>query len=136
MNIRTESRTDAPDLSALEAQLERAEQRLAQALAPEAQDALGDRWTATVKERRVEREQVAETLGQARLHDQPRPGIVALQPRWDSGELTVQEKREWLAWWFPAITVDREKKIDLAPDIDPAMLSRRGYKRTPTLQPL
>jgi site-specific DNA recombinase len=70
-----QTRAEAPDLGGLEDHLALTERRLAQALGPEAQDALGDAWASTVKSRRTERDDAAAALGEARSES----GIEALE---------------------------------------------------------
>ncbi len=91
------------DLAPLEVALDRAQARLDQALAPEAQDALGEAWAPTVKERRLALESAAAELGVARLAapDTERP--VSLSHVWP--DLTLEQQREALSWYLESVAV-------------------------------
>lgn len=97
------TRSEAPDLGALEDALAIAEKRLAQVLAPEAQDALGDAWPATAKARRTERDTAAAALGEARSE----AGVPAIGFRlsdvWD--DLSPNDRREALRLFWKEIRV-------------------------------
>lgn len=99
--------TQAPKgtpLEPLEAALERAEARLAQALAPEAQDALGGSWAAVVKERREALELAAAALGQAQLEvPDEEARTFELAQVWE--ELPRMYQRDALAWYLAAVDV-------------------------------
>lgn len=95
--------SEAPDLGTLEDALVGAERRLAQVLAPEAQDALGDTWAATVKARRTERDTVAATLGEARQTESGSP----LAFRLEDAELSRADLRATLALFWREIRVTR-----------------------------
>jgi hypothetical protein len=96
---------DRADLAQLEDDLATAERRLAQATSPDAQDALGDAWTDTVRQRRAARDAAAQALGKAR-----RTAGVAAEPFaiprevWNT--LPTPTRRETLGRYFAAIAVD------------------------------
>jgi len=114
------TRSDAPDLGSLEDALVAAERRLEQVLAPEAQDALGDTWAATVKARRQERDNAAAALGEARQAAGPLgPRELRLEEVWD--DLSQTDKRAALALYWRAIRVGRP-----APSGTPITLVARG----------
>jgi site-specific DNA recombinase len=95
---------EAVDLTALEESLAMAESRLDQMLAPEAQDALGDAWPATAKQRREERDEAARVLGEARA-DAGVAGnggkVLRLGHVWD--DLDPIQQREALRWVFAEV---------------------------------
>jgi DNA invertase Pin-like site-specific DNA recombinase len=122
----------SPDLAPLEAALERAEQRLEQAQGTDVQDALGDAWPALLKERLIARDDAAAALGEARAKSPTKPtGFL-----WGEtfGDLERAEQREVLRELFPAIALRPDKLLDFKPDV--SRLSRRGFRRTPKLNPL
>jgi site-specific DNA recombinase len=92
-----EAETEAVDLAPLADAVAKSETRLEQALAPEAQDALGERWAATVKERRAAHEAALAALGEARQSEGRRDedAIVDLKERWQ--DMTPGEQREALS---------------------------------------
>jgi DNA invertase Pin-like site-specific DNA recombinase len=96
LGARIETPHDAPNLLPLEDALDTAERRLAQVMAPEARDALGELWYADVKTRREERDQAAHALGRARTEAPAATvDVTDLAARWD--ELPVAERRALLA---------------------------------------
>jgi hypothetical protein len=104
------TRSDAPDLGALEDALGAAERRLAQVLSPEAQDALGDAWAATAKARRQERDAAATALGEARVAAGGPVLSLRLGDIWEG--LSLADKRATLALFWKEIRVglkDRPK---------------------------
>lgn len=151
-NIVYEQRAaQAPDVAPLVESLAVAERRLAQVLAPEARDALGDLWAADVKARRLERDEAAEALGKARAnttpgdverqielvrHWQDEVGMEALTRGGAEPVVFIDPllKRQLIADAFPAVSVAKDKTLDFAPDV--SGLSRRGYNRQTRLNPL
>lgn len=96
LGSRVKDADDPIDLSPLVEAAATAERRLEQSLAPEAQDALGDRWAATVKERRATHEDAQAELGLARQRVEVKTAeLLDLRDRWD--ELTPEKQRETLA---------------------------------------
>jgi hypothetical protein len=141
----------APNLEPLTETLDRAEARLAQVLSPAAQDALGDEWPATVKERRAERDAAATALGEARAAITPgdveyrvelvkfwndEAGLAALATPSTEPVVFISDdaKRALVEAAFPAISVAKNKTLNFEPDT--SGLSRRGYRRQPRLNPL
>jgi DNA invertase Pin-like site-specific DNA recombinase len=102
--------TDAEDKALpLEAQLEKAEARLTQARTEEAQDALGDAWASTVKDRRAARDAALAELSEARMAagttgGQPMP----LRNVWD--DLTKEQRRAALQWTFEKIVAHKTER--------------------------
>jgi site-specific DNA recombinase len=98
---------DVPDLAVLETALDDAARRFEQVQTPEAQDALGEAWAATAKERREARDAAAAALGAARAE----AGVsvegrtLSLGQVWD--DLSPEGQREALAWHFDAIHVHK-----------------------------
>lgn len=99
------TRAAAPDLSALEDAAAAAERRLAQALAPEAQDALGDEWPTTVKARRAERDAAMARLGEARQENGVPAHEFRLRDVWDG--LPPADRRAALALFWREVRVGR-----------------------------
>lgn len=89
------------DLAPLEAALDRAQARLDQALAPEAQDALGETWPATVKARRAALEEAATELGRARLVTPTDGRPLSLAQVWP--DLSPAQQREALSWYLEEV---------------------------------
>lgn len=135
---REKSRAGSVDLAPFVAAFEAAERRLQQALEPEAQDALGDRWMAVVRERRREHEEAGRALGEARAQAGASKGggFWDLFESFDFEDETapIEERRRMIASVLPAIAVSRDKTLDFGPD--PSALSRRGYNRRAKLNPL
>jgi hypothetical protein len=102
------TRSEAPDLGALEADVDAADRRLAQALTPEAQDALDGEWAATVKARRLERERALSALGEARERAGVEAADFRLRDSWDG--LSHAERRDALALFWRAIYVGRKEE--------------------------
>lgn len=127
------------DLSDLDAALERAERRYAQAVTPEVQDAAGDNWPKMIRARRAERDAAAEALGKARTESRaeaPIPDPETLRGVWDS--LSPADKRELMAARLDVLALRREplSLIAFAAGTAPVDLSRRGFKRNPGLHPI
>jgi len=119
-----------PDLAPLAAALERAEQLLEQAQGLDVQEALGADWPAMLKQRVTARDDAAAALGEARA---TKP--TSFWDTWETwGDLDRAGQREALLEIFPAIALRPDKALDFNPDV--SALSRRGYRRTPTLNPL
>jgi hypothetical protein len=103
-----ETRERAPDLGALEEAVATAERRLAQVLAPEARDALGELWASDVRARREERDEALARLGEARQA----AGVGAarslrLRDVWD--EMPPADRRDTLALVWKEIRVGRRE---------------------------
>jgi site-specific DNA recombinase len=129
----------AVDLAPLEAAYEAAGRRLAQAETPAAQDALGERWLAVVKERRAARDEAGRALGEAQAANPGRRGFWDAYRVFDDEKTTLDEKRAAIAGVFRYVAVARDKTIHWPPgDDDPPVevLSRRGYNRQAGLNPL
>jgi DNA invertase Pin-like site-specific DNA recombinase len=123
------------DLAALGTALERAERLLAQLDDPDAQDALGDRYLATYRQRREERERAAEALGRARA-DAGRdsvPDVETLRGAWD--RMGVQDRRELLGLRFHALALSRDRSLVVWPVGSDVDLPRRGYGAALELRP-
>jgi site-specific DNA recombinase len=133
---------DTTDLGELEVALERAERRLAQAETPEAQDAFGDRWFAVVRERREDRDHLAQQLGHARVEQARRAKSVpvdSLRDVWETG--SAADRRELLAARFDVLALRRDSEgglslIAFPLGNGPEGLSRRGFRRNPGLRPI
>lgn len=125
------------DVGALEAQLERAEARLAQAQTPDAQDALGESWLTVVRERREARDTAAGDLGRARASaPAPTVRVVSLRGTWQ--EASTAERRDLLGSSLDAL-VARKGSADLEAyptGTAPSDLPRRGYRRKPVMRPI
>jgi DNA invertase Pin-like site-specific DNA recombinase len=94
------------DLAGLEVALAKAEARLAQVMAPDAMDALGDEWVIQTKARRLERDQAAEKLGRARSEagvEDTGGQVFTLGQLWP--DLTPAQQREALAWYLSEVVV-------------------------------
>jgi hypothetical protein len=126
------------DLAPLVAALESAERRLEQALTPDVQDALGDKWAGVVRERRQARDEAAATLGEARARgcgEKPATFWETMRTfDFDDPDLPVEEKRAAVASVFGAIACARDKTLDMGVEV--ADLSRPGFRRAPKLNPL
>jgi len=98
---------EMPDLEVLATALEDAARRFEQVQTPEAQDALGDAWAATAKERREARDAAAKALGEARSEaGVPMEGrVLSLGQVWD--DLAPEQQREALTWHFDAVHVHK-----------------------------
>ncbi len=95
---------EAPDLAPLEEALTKSERRFAQSQTPEAMDALGEAWAATVKARRQERDEDAAALGAARTEagvSSEGGQVLRLGHIWD--DLTPDQQREALHWTFQEV---------------------------------
>lgn len=121
----------------LETQLEAASRRLEVALTPESMDALGDGWAAFAKSRRLEVEETAAQLGQARSETQEGGGrILALSHVWD--DLDGEQQAEALRWAFERVVVHRtppreEPNLEfVVKAIRPIRLELRPADITPT----
>jgi DNA invertase Pin-like site-specific DNA recombinase len=93
-----ETRAAAPDLGALEEAVSTAERRLAQVLAPEARDALGDLWAADAKARRLERDAALAALGEARAHRGVPAELPRLREIWEDLPPSARRDAIALAW--------------------------------------
>ncbi len=94
---------EAADLGAMEEALTVAERRLAQVLAPEARDALGDLWAADVKLRRAERDAAAATLGAARAEAGVPEQALKLSQGWEG--MTRADLRAALGLYWKEVKV-------------------------------
>lgn len=112
------TRAHAPDLGGIQDALTAAERRLAQALSPEAQDALGDTWAAVAKQRRQERDAAARELGEARPSSSPALDF-RLSGVWD--ELSPDDRRASLSLVWKAVRVGRR-----GPEGTPVQFVARG----------
>lgn len=134
--------SESVDLSRFAQELERAEQRLAQAMTPEVQDAAGDSWAAMIRERRAERDVAATALADARGHvgegARALPGPETLRAVWDRA--TPADRRELLAARFDAFALCRDAEgltvVAFPAGAGLVGLSRRGFRRTPSLRPI
>ena len=100
--------TEAVELAPLEEALEVATRRFEQVQSPAAQDALGEAWAATAKERREARDAAAAALGEARQAAGVEDGggrVLELGHIWD--DLDPQQQREALRWAFTEVRVAR-----------------------------
>jgi DNA invertase Pin-like site-specific DNA recombinase len=96
--------TEQTDLAEFEEALADAERRLEQMLTPESQDALGEKWAATAKARREERDAAAAALGEAR-HAAGATGYGLVLNLWQAWqEMSPLEQREALSWVFDSVT--------------------------------
>lgn len=101
------TKTNAPDLGALEDTAALAERRLAQVMAPEARDALGDLWAADVKARRAEHADALAALGQARQDAGVGAAPAMFLPDVYEG-LDIADKRAALGLLWKVIRVGRK----------------------------
>jgi site-specific DNA recombinase len=102
--LELEGEQPAQDVAPLVEALETAERRLAQALAPEMQDAAGEAWTELVRERRQERDAAAAQLGTAQgARARQSLGVTDARTQWAS--LSTAERRAVLAEVFDAVAV-------------------------------
>jgi DNA invertase Pin-like site-specific DNA recombinase len=109
--------SDRPDLTDLEEQLDDAERRLAQATSPDAQDALGDAWTSTIRQRRAARDAAAEALGKARAKAGIDTDPITL-PREVWNSLDTATRRQTLGRFFGLIGVagtGRDAQVEFVP---------------------
>lgn len=98
------TRSEAPDLGVLEEAATTAERRLAQVLAPEARDALGDLWAADVKARRAERDAALAALGEAReVAGVVAAGELRLRDSWDG--MSPGDRRAAMGLFWKAVRV-------------------------------
>lgn len=100
------TRAEAPALGPLEDALDVAERRLAQVMAPEARDALGDLWAADVKARRTERDAAAARLGEARQVAGVDAVDFRLRDVWEG--LSPTDRRAALSLFWKEIRVARK----------------------------
>lgn len=114
-----EAQSGAPDLGALEEAAATAERRLAQVLAPDARDALGELWAADVRARREERDLAAAVLFEARSRPGGAAGDFRLREVWD--DLSPHDRREALQLFWREIRVGRK-----GPSGRPITLVARG----------
>lgn len=99
------TRSEAPDLGALEEAVARTSRRLDQVMAPEARDALGELWAADVKARRTERDDALARLGEARQDAGVPAHEFRLRDVWD--DLKTEDRRSALSLFWKAIRVGR-----------------------------
>jgi DNA invertase Pin-like site-specific DNA recombinase len=132
--------TTAPpdDVAALQAALDRAQDRLTQVESPELQDALGERWPAVVRERRADRDEAAAALGRARsagTADTAPVGVETLRGAWE--RMSARDRRELLALRVDCIALRRDpvEMVVYPAGAGPADLPRRGFKAAPVLSP-
>jgi DNA invertase Pin-like site-specific DNA recombinase len=131
------TRGSSAPLNTLETAFQSAERLLEQALTPEAQEALGDVWAATVKGRREARDDAARALGEARATADRSKNFWDAFRQLDLTNATREELREAIAGVFRYIAVDRAKELHYPPDdYGTPTLSRRGFTREPGLNPL
>jgi site-specific DNA recombinase len=129
-------RTSEP-LGALESAFRSAERLLEQALTPEAQEALGDLWASTVKNRRAAHDEAARALGEARAAVSQSRSFWDAFHQLDIGTATRKELRDAIAGVFRYVAVDRDRELHYPDDEHGSMrLSRRGFNREPALNPL
>jgi Recombinase zinc beta ribbon domain len=119
------------DLSELEANFDKANRRLTQAMSPEVQDAGGEGWPAMIRERRKERDEAAAALGEAKA-TQRRPELPTnLNAIWHT--MKTEDKRDLLAVLFDTLAVRRDDAgltlIAFMKGDGPEGLSRRGSAR-------
>ncbi len=120
--------TSGPDIEALESDLVTADRRLEQALAPEAQDALGSDWAAFVKTRREERDSASAALGAARVIEPSVTGETRqLVDLWaEGGTIEDADRRRLITKAYPRITVERigphERVVSVHPAEDEVIL--------------
>lgn len=100
-------RSPVPDLGDVEAAVATAERRLAQVLAPEARDALGDLWAADVRDRRAELDAALARLGEARQGQEVLPSVLELPAVW--GDLSPLDRRTTLGLLWREIRVGRSQ---------------------------
>ncbi len=118
---------EAPDLAVLATALDDATRRFEQVQAPEAQDALGDAWAATAKERREARDAAATALGAARAEaGVPIEGrVLNLGQVWD--DLAPEQQREALTWHFDAVHVHKVGRGE-EPQLSYTVRATRPYR--------
>jgi DNA invertase Pin-like site-specific DNA recombinase len=123
------------ELEALQAQLDRAEQRLAQVEGPAAQDAFGDRYIAVVGERREARDRAREALGHGRAAASTDgiPSSDTLRAAWE--RMGIQDRRELLHLRFHALDLSRDRALVVWPAGSDVDLPRRGYGGAAGLAP-
>jgi DNA invertase Pin-like site-specific DNA recombinase len=133
--------SDALDVDALAAEVERAADRLAQIQQPAAQDALGDQYLQMFKRRREEYEQIVMALDAAREAQAEHDVIYTPGPGDVGDDVPVAQRREAMARYLDAVAVrriDGNVCLDFYPrgTLPQGMdLSRRGFKRKPKLRP-
>jgi hypothetical protein len=114
------TRSQAPDLAALEDALAKAEARLSQVMADGVADELGDLWAPEVGRRRRARDEAASALGEARQESGTDQRTFRLEDVWD--DLGPADRREALRLFWKEIRVGRK-----APGGDtPVTLVARG----------
>lgn len=121
----------------LEEELQRAQQRLDQVETEDAQDAFDDRWFSVAKQRRDERDRVANELGKTRAQVRTSSQLPVETLRGNWPKMTVQDRREVLGSTFDCIALRRDPlAIVVYPaGVGPDDLPRRGFKRVPELRP-
>jgi DNA invertase Pin-like site-specific DNA recombinase len=141
-DLRARGTVAGPDLTALQEDFDRADAAWRRAKGPAGMRALGDEWEATVTEFREERDAAAKVLGRARAEAEkttPVPDVVGVRDAWP--DLKPTEKRELFATQFDALGLRREPSGGVSLVVFrhgtlEGHLSRRGYRREPTLRPL
>jgi site-specific DNA recombinase len=123
------------ELDGLEKTVELAEQRVAQLSGADAQDALGESYLDTFRQRREELAAALDALGQARAAAS-RDGIPSsdtLRRAWE--RMGVQDRRELLGLRFHALALSRSRSLVVYPAGSDVELPTRGFKRAPVLAP-
>jgi DNA invertase Pin-like site-specific DNA recombinase len=123
------------ELDGLEKTVELAEQRVAQLSGADAQDALGESYLDTFRQRREELAAALDALGQARAAAS-RDGIPSsdtLRRAWE--RMTIQDRRELLGLRFHALALSRSRSLVVYPAGSDIELPTRGFKRAPVLVP-
>lgn len=101
-----EAEADTTDLGGLRLTLARAEQRLAQALSPEVQDAAGESWGELVRDRRRERDEAALAVGNAEASERRVPTSRSdIARRWPG--MSISQRREALSAEISDVVVRR-----------------------------
>ena len=137
-DLEAEGRHDDSGLVAqFAAELEHAEQTLAQFLSVEVQEAIGDtaEYAAGLRERRQARDTAVERRNQAqaeRASVNALPDRDTLRAAWE--RMDTQERRELLALRFDCLAISRDGSIVAYPaGTAPSDLPRRGFDHCPRL---
>lgn len=133
---------DGSDLAALQDAFDKADARVLQLQSADAQDALGDDYFSTFRERRRERETAAESLGRARAERETdgrdsRSSVETLRGAWE--RMTIAQRRELLGLRLDCVAAggsrDGQRSLVVYPKgTGPADLPRRG-RTVPVLVP-
>lgn len=117
------------DLSGLAEDEASSRRRLEQLSGPEAQDALGDRYLDTFRQRRDDHQRALAALGQARAHV-PRADISVSALRADWEHMTVRERRELMGLRIDCIALRRDPYAIVVYPAGggPVDLPRRNFK--------